>query len=230
MIVQDPPYDLIALFADLEMQKFLETLVERGQEPRRGCLAPFRWRPLRDPRRDPVWRDPVRDLGPYLGTEARFLIAWDHHGSGEEGRPAAEVERQVVDRFERAGVSPERVLVVAFAPEVERLFGGVWPRIKELLAALRQIEPPDDEAVLRRMRARFGRPVRAENLAAAFEHNPKELFEALALEIRLRRAAPLYSQIGEAVSLRGLKRDATAERIAARLVAWFPVARSPHPL
>ena len=78
MIVRDPPYDLVALFSDLDMQKLFEELVERGQEPGRRCARRFRWRSLRDPRRDTVWSQPERVLLPFIGTGCSFLIAWDH--------------------------------------------------------------------------------------------------------------------------------------------------------
>jgi len=77
MIVQEPPYDLVALFADLDMQKLSEALIERGQEPRRRCVREIRWRSQRDPRRDTVWREPDRALAPFLGMDALFLPAWD---------------------------------------------------------------------------------------------------------------------------------------------------------
>jgi hypothetical protein len=89
MIVRDPPYDLVALFSDLDMQKLFEELVERGQEPGRRCARRFRWRSLRDPRRDTVWSQPERVLLPFIGTGCSFLIAWDHSGSGRESESRA---------------------------------------------------------------------------------------------------------------------------------------------
>lgn len=45
MIVREPPYDLVALFSDSEMQKLFEALIERGQAAR-DCTRPFRWRSI----------------------------------------------------------------------------------------------------------------------------------------------------------------------------------------
>lgn len=223
MIVQEPPYELIALFSDLEMQKFLEALIERGQEEGRQCARGFRWRSLRDPRRDTVWSQPERVLLPFLRFDYRFLIVWDHHGTGLEATSASEVEEKVVRKLESVGVSADRVLALALEPELERLLVPVWPKVKALIGEERAVSPPDDAAILTEMRKLF--PVQSSNsreLKDLLHLHPKEVFESLVRLLRLRRAPPLYEKLGAQVSLPAIKRDDAATRIATAISGWFP--------
>lgn len=221
MIVQAPPYDLVALFADLDMQKFFEMLIERGQQPARRCIRTIRWRSLRDPRRDTVWRKPDQVLAPFLRTEARFLIIWDHHGSGYENIAARTIEEQTVQRLAKAGLATDRILAVAVEPELEAFFCSVWPRVKKIISSERGVPPPGDDLVAQAAR-RSGlreRPPRGSEVA--LRDHPKEMFEGLLRCLRLRRAAPLYEKIGSEISLPGVKQDRTALRIAETMRHWF---------
>jgi hypothetical protein len=204
------------------MQKLFESLIERGQDQGRGCTRPFRWRSLRDPMRDTVWSQPERPLAPFLRMDCRFLILWDHHGSGGERVQPSDVEERVSEQLERAGVPRERVLAVALNPELEGLFRSVWPRVKELIGAERSLESPDDAKILReaqKIHPRLGLP---DDLETALARNPKELFEGLVRLVNLRRAATLYAKIGSQISLRALKREPAALRIASAISGWLP--------
>ncbi|HEX4964432.1 MAG TPA: hypothetical protein VF173_26690 [Thermoanaerobaculia bacterium] len=214
----------MALFADTEMQKLFEELIERGQDVRRGCTLPFRWRSLRDPRRDTVWREPNRPLTTFLKTECRFLIVWDHYGSGYEARPSREVEELAAQRLVEAGVQRERILTVSFDPELEVSFRTVWPKIKKVVAEPRGIAPPEDSAILAEARRRDLRGRVPDDLDTALAHHPKELFEALVRLVRLRRSPDMYSKIGERVSLRALKGEQAIARVATAISTWFPPA------
>lgn len=223
MIVTEPPYDLVALFADLDMQKFFEGLIERGQVPARGCAREFRWRSLRDPRRDTVWREPERALAPFLKTDARFLIVWDQHGSGLEQKSPAEVESGVVRRMARLGVDSDRVVAVALRPELECLLQPIWGRVKEIVSSQRrQHGVPDDARVLEEARRLTPAPI-PDDFDVALERKPKEVFEGLVSGIlRLRRSAPLYARIASEISLPAVKKNPAAGRVAERIASWFP--------
>lgn len=222
MIVQEPPYDLVALFSDLEMQRLFEAWLERGQEPRRQCARWFRWRSLRDPRRDTVWSQPERALQPFFQFGCRFLIVWDHHGTGLEASAPADVETQVVQRLARAGVPDEHILAVALEPELERLLVPIWQKVKTLIGGERAMTPPEDSAILLKARE-ISRTVRSvEDFEDLLARHPKEAFEALARLVRLRRAAPLYEKIGAHTSLPTVKQDRAASRIARTISGWFP--------
>ena len=221
MIVQEPPYDLIALFSDAEMKSLLESLIERGQVGR-NCTRPFRWRSLCDPRRDTVWREPDRPLSLFLKMNCSFLIVWDHQGSGREDRDPAEVEAEAVRNLTLAGVPAERVHAVALNPEVEIAWRPVWSKVKQLVADERRAEPPSDDAILaeaRRAKPRLRIPDEFEEALSRF---PKEIFEALVRLLRLRRSPPLYAKLGQTVSIRTLKREAALARIAEAISTWLP--------
>jgi hypothetical protein len=222
MIVQEPPYDLVALFSDLEMQRLFEAWLERGQEARRRCAREFRWRSLRDPRRDTVWSQPERALQPFFQFGCRFLIVWDHHGTGLEASAPGDVEAQVVQRLTRVDVPVDRILAVALEPELERLLVPIWQKVKVLMSEERAMDPPEDAAILIKAKE-ISKAVRsASDFDDLLVRNPKEVFVALVQLVRLRRAAPLYEKIGAHTSLPTVKRDGTAGRIASTLRDWFP--------
>lgn len=221
MIVEEPPYDLVALFSDSDMQKLIERSIERGQE-QRSCTRPFRWRSLRDPRRDTVWREPDRALQVFLRTDCRFLIVWDHQGSGSEIRTLEEVETRAVGRLTTFGVPEDRVLAVAFNPELEISFRRVWPKVKRVISERRGMDAPEDSVILDEARKHLSRLQIPETFEEALARNPKELFEALIRLVRLRQSPSLYEDIGNRVSLRGLKAEQVLSRIAVAITAWFP--------
>lgn len=221
VIVQEPPYDMVALFSDLEMQQLFERLIERGQTGR-DCTRPFRWRSLRDPRRDTVWREPDRSLAPFLRMDCRLLIVWDHQGSGFEARPNSEIEDMAVQRLAGAGVPQDRVLAVALQPELEVAFLPAWPKVKRVVAEQRRVAPPEDAAILLDARKSATKLRIPEDFDVALARHPKEIFEALVRLVRLRRAPDLYTRIGEKASLRALKSESAILRIAMAISSWFP--------
>lgn len=221
MIVEEPPYDLVALFSDSDMQKLVERLIERGQE-RKSCTRPFRWRSVRDPRRDTVWREPDRALQVFFRTDSRFLIVWDHQGSGSETLTSEKIETRVVSRLTTLGVPENRVLAVAFNPELEISFRKVWPRVKRVVSDRRGMEAPEDLMILDEARKHLPRLEFSESFEEALAHTPKELFEALVRLVRLRQSPALYEEIGSRVSLQGFKAEPALSRIASAIASWFP--------
>lgn len=221
MIVDTPPYDLVALLACADQLRLLEALVERGQQS--GCLRPFRWRLIRDPRRDQVCQVPEQLLEPFLGSgSCRFLIAWDHSGSGREGQAAEMVEREVRERLKRRGVPSEEVAALAFDPELEICFRPVWRRMVDVLAEVREKEAPDDAVILAAL-TRSGH--RAADLDDAFCRFPKELVEAVFEVLSLRRSPMLYATLGQKLSI-SLLTLGTLGRFSAPLEGWFHPVRS----
>jgi hypothetical protein len=217
VIVEDPPYDLVALFACSDSVSFLTQVIERGQASR--CLRPIRWRRLRDPmRKDQLCQAPEQTLRPFVGKEPpRFLVVWDHAGSGRETAPAREVEANVRLKVAQCGVPDSRVLAIAFEPELEAVLSPVWRSAVELLAAVRQRPAPEDDAIVRRV-SRHG----VSTLPAALERFPKETVEAVVALLQLRRSPALYQTLGEKLSMPALKTGAAVERLTKTLVGWFP--------
>ncbi len=191
--------ELVVIVADLDTEAFVKTLVLRGME--RGCLRPFTFDVIRDTKRDhAVATQPTR-LVAHMPFEParRFLVIWDHHGSGRERDACEVVESNVRDAFVRIGVAREAALAVAFAPELEVVFGAVWARVRELLAAKR------GDSV-----SNFPWDAR----------DPKAAFEGLARRHRVK-APPLFEEIAKQVSLKDLKGGDAIGRIASTFVEWF---------
>jgi len=224
MIVDEPPYDLVALFADEDARLLIQGAIHRGEA--RGCLSPFRWRSLRDARRDAFRADPTKVLGPFLNLpECRFLLAWDHEGSGSTADRPAEAEEAVICSLLQAGVARNRVVAVAFEPEVETLLAPVWERVKTVMAAKRGMQAPSDDAVLALIRrvSRSGESAKpSQGVEEALLKRPKEMFSALVRFLNLRRSPRLYSDLGAQLSLRGLKEKREGSQISDALVRWFP--------
>lgn len=219
MIVDAPPYDLVALFADKDAELLFERIIERGQE--RGCIRQLRWRSLRDARRDAaVARDPGRSLQPFIGKERKLLVVWDHEGSGRERDTPQLVAEGAVQSLVRRGAARSDVLCVALVPELEVVIMPVWDRLGRALVEGRGAAP-SDPMVARRLGLDS-----VEALTEARRLRPKEAFQALVGAAGLRWSARLFEQLGQALSIPGLKGAAEIERITTQLQAWFP---SPAP-
>jgi hypothetical protein len=190
----------VILFADADAQRFVSRLVRRGIE--RRCLRPFHWEAIRDPMRDArVAQQPLAAAEPFRADpETRFLVLWDHEGSGREDRPPPEVEESVVAAFERAGVARSRVRAVAFEPEFEIVLAPAWDRVLAELASKRAELPK----------------------ALAFDRrDPKGSMKDAADEHRLRADPALYEDLASKLSLRSLKQGDALRRVGACLIEWF---------
>jgi hypothetical protein len=219
MIVSDPPYELVALFADLDAQRFFEQLIERGQQA--GCLRPFKWRSLRDPRRDTVWRSPMAFLAPLHRRDCRYFLSWDMAGSGAEEDGLAKTEEHARTDLERSGIPRSDILAVCIEPELEKVLSVVWDRVKEEVARVRGQSPPDDARIL--AKARIGAGLRIErDVHTLLLRAPKEIFEGLVAAVRLRSKADLFETLGRTLSIPALKQDATLDKVASQLAEWFP--------
>ncbi len=214
MIVDEPPYDLVVVFADADAQQFFEQVIERGQE--RHCLRPLRWRSLRDPRRDTLVHAPLAVLDPWLLHCDRFLLLCDHHGSGRDELGAEELEASL-ERTVQARLGQARELVaIVLAPELEAVLVPVWERIKELLAAQRGRSAPADEEILLQVRPADGRP-----LSDLLQADPRLVLRALFDLLQLRPNARQFTAFGNHLSLPKLKVGRAVDRCTATLQRWF---------
>ena len=220
MIVDEPPFDLVALLSDADLYRLMQGLVERGQE--RGCIRRIRWYPIRDASRDALCKRPEGILRAFFGEQRRFLIAWDHEGSGREGMDPSEVEAEVVELLVRSGVPADHVLAVAQSPELEVVFSPVWDNVKRRMARKRGMLPPSDESVLAQLSA-VGVSERISDIVDALARYPKETFQALLRVLHLRHSAAIYEGLGAELSIPRMKApNSTVERVSTTLVKWFP--------
>ncbi len=129
MLVKDPPYDLIALVADLDIQRLFGQIIERAQEPGRSCIRPIRWRLVEVPMRDATSGSPADLLEPYKRStpRPRILLIWDRNDSGSTSG-AGELAEVAVDQLARRGWAREEIHACVLGPELEIVFGaGLGP-------------------------------------------------------------------------------------------------------
>lgn len=222
MIVEEPPYDLVVLFADLDAQRLISGLIERGQE--RNCIRQIRWRPIRDPRRDVIHLVQENRLRPLLerqDRQTRVVLVWDHEGSGREADAPQDVESQTVQQLVTSGFREDHVTAVAIYPELEAVLLPAWDRVKQILSAERGLLAPTDDEV-RREAARFTYQGIPDDAATALSVRPKEMFLALVRLVRLRHSAVLYQRLGLQLSIPQLKREGSALlRLLENLAEWY---------
>lgn len=219
MIVAEPPCDLLVVFADSDAQRFCEQLIERGQE--RRCIRPLRWRSLRDPLRDTLVHDPRSAIEAHLSGCERFLLVFDHRGSGREDLEPPALEAAVEAELRQRLSPSQQAIACAFSPMLEELLVPTWERAKDLLAAKRGRAAPGDAEVLARLpRVPGGRP--PEVLADALAERPKALLDALLEILQLRHHAALFAELGGQLSAPKLKQRRSLDRLMGRLQQWFP--------
>jgi hypothetical protein len=192
--------ELVVLFADLDAQRFVTRLIERGVEQR--CLRSMSWKGVRDPMHDArVAGEPTAALAPFLRhPTCRFVVVLDHHGSGGESRSRESLESDVAQILERAGVARDRTEVIAFEPELEAALVPVWSSVLELLARKRGA------------------------LCAALDANardPKTSWERALRAYQLKSSSALFGELATSLSLSTLKNGSALGRLAACLVRWF---------
>ncbi len=192
--------ELVVLFADTDAERFVSTLIHRGIES--GCLRALKWQAIRDPMRDPqVARSPTVALASFLHVRsARFLVVWDHDGSGREQEEPSSVEESVVRLLVQAGLPKENVAAVAFVPELEVALMPVWDRAIEVLARKRSRLPP---------------------AMTPSQGDPKGAFHTALRELRLRPQASLFEELASEISVPRIKNGEAIARMAAHLVSWF---------
>ena len=213
---------MVALFADLDAQQLIERIVARGEE--RRCLRPLRVFSERTPARDSLARDPRRWL-PFLDPASRYLVVWDHQGSGFGDVSVAEAHARQCRVG--AGIAEEGVCAVALDPEVEAALMPAWERVKGILAVGGggpRSMPADDE-VLRR--ARHHGVAADVPWAEAVIRHPKEVFRGLLDLLQKRPSSAHFDALGQKLSVPLLKQPladgspSPIGRITAQLVTWF---------
>lgn len=179
--------DLIALTADGQQEKTLETLLcERRQALR---IREVRFDIFRHPRSDPgVYREAHNFLRPYRQAYAYALVLLDRQWSGSPGNGDT-LRVQIGQRLEQSGWSPDQYVVVVADPELE---AWVWVESQVVAEELRL-----DWAAIRTLGKERGfwpadapKPIR-----------PKELLEAILIRQRRPRSAAIFQAIARRVSL-----------------------------
>ena len=194
-------FDLVCLSADADTERLLEAVVRRGIE--RQCLPPIAIRYLRDPMRDSsVVRNAHTLLLPYAREPLpKFLVIWDHHGSGRECDTPAAVESDVKGLIARLGIPITDILTLAIAPELELLLEPVWSGVLDILGQLGSRTRPN---------------------SAFHSRDPKKSLQEAAKAAGVKLAPHVFTTLGDRASLPQLKRTVPGKRLADQLESWFP--------
>jgi len=219
MIGNGRKQDLLAVFADEDAKVFFAELVRRGIE--RKCLAPFTWDAMRDPRRDSFVRNPLSTIRSKMEGFKKFLLIWDHEGSGfDDPKEAEEGVFEVLEKYE---IDRERVGVAALVPELEIAIVPVWEKVKSSLAKKRKTVSPSDDEIHAELRHRIKRALwETSSIFDLLQTNPKECLQALVHVLDLRFSHTIFQTIGEQVSIREMKQSPQVHSLIKRLERWFP--------
>lgn len=202
--------DLLALTADPQMQRTVETLLG-CRRPALG-IRPIDYDVVRHPRRDPGCRVNAGALiNPQRNLYRKAMVIFDYAGCGERQRTAPDLETALEQEYAAAGWGPDRIVFLVIEPELEAwLFGGSdahlrnavsWPRpgtIREWLHTQGHLQPD------------AGKPT-----------DPKAAIKAVLTQSRI----PLSSEIFEAQARRtSLARcqDRAFQKFRSTLQRWFP--------
>lgn len=203
-----PETDLVVLLPGKDEKAMIGGLL--GRAPSLG-IRPVRHEVVTHPQHDPgCYRSPEALLRLHQKRAARALVVFDHEGSGQEHRPAAEVEEEVRGRLRRAGWE-DRAEVVVLQPELEVWVWSDSPVVDEALGWDGR-DPPLREWLRERgfLRPGEAKPAR-----------PKEAVEAALREVRIPRSSAIYGRIAERVSVKHCT-DPSFHRLKQVLLEWFP--------
>lgn len=179
--------DLIALTADVQQEKTLETLLRERRQALR--IREVQFDIFRHPRSDPgVFYEAHNLLRAYQNSYAYALVLLDRQWSGSPGNSDT-LRAQIGQRLEQSGWPPDRYVVVVADPELE---AWVWADSQVVAEELRL----DWSAIRALGKERGFWPA-----DAAKPIYPKELLEAILFRQRRPRSAAIFQAIARRVSL-----------------------------
>lgn len=201
--------DLVALVPGKDDRETLAGLIEARQPSL--AIRPIRAEVLVHPRRDPgCFHEAPALLQTFQRRAQRALVLFDHEGSGQENRPASELERDLEARLATYGW-PDRAKVIVIEPELEIWVWSNSPQV-ELAVGWHGRRPG-----LRRWLADnnywpAGQPKPA---------RPKECLDAALRAGGVRRSSSIFRQLAETVGLERCQ-DSKFLQLKRLLALWFP--------
>ena len=200
--------DLVILVADKNMEYTARGLLGRPQALE---IEPVEWDLFVHPRRDPGCLNEAHDFLRPFSHDYRFaMVLFDHHGSGQEGRPAAELVARVQRNLARNGWA-DRARVVVLDPELEVWVWSNSPSVDECLGWAGH-RPPLREWLSANGHWPDG---------ATKPPDPKGAMEAALRHARKPRSSAIYLNLASRVSLRGCA-DPAFHCFVHTLQEWFP--------
>ena len=205
------PIDLVALLPGLDERETMSALLTRRHKTIGVRRIDFELLP--HPRRDSGCHQEAEEaLRPYLRRARHALVLFDHFGSGQDLRPAVEVESDVERRLNANGWC-DRGLAVVIEPELE---SWVW---SDSDVVAKTLSWPGGGARLDEWLGNGGyREIGLE------PRQPKEAFLAALRSAALRKSAAIYRKLAETLPVGDCK-DRSFQKLRSQLRAWFPVAQ-----
>ena len=198
--------DLVALVADVQQEKTLETLL-RERRPSLG-IREITFDIYRHPRQDPgVFHEAHDFLAPVIDSYSHALVLLDEAWEGAPG--GADVLRsELMARLARKGWTPERCQAIVIRPELE---AWVWANSAVVPAVLRTTWKDIHALARRRGYWDEGQPKPAE---------PKALLEDILRQQRRPRSSSLFQALARRVSLARCQ-DQAFVLLRETLRGWF---------
>ncbi|WP_153188653.1 hypothetical protein [Candidatus Magnetaquicoccus inordinatus] len=149
------------------------------------------------------------------GQFAKVMLIWDHHGSGKEQEPAAQVQQHISAKMENESWSGH-YLAQVLVPELEE---WLWHN-PEAIGKHLQV----DEPLLQEWQQQFAAKKEME-VVDCRKRYPKELFFYCLQRKRNHNPRPEdYRKIAGIASLRAWQKSESFKRIVILLKEWFPDA------
>ncbi len=200
--------DLIVLVADNNMENTLRGLLSRHWAL---GIRPITYDIFRHDKRDPgCWTDAHNYLRPYIRQYRYALVMFDHEGSGQEERKAAELEKDLENRLRENGWAEGRARVIVLEPELEIWVWSDSPQVDRCLGW--EAHQPG----LRTWLQQQGLLTHGAFKPA----DPKKALEAALREVKTPRSSAIYRRLAEQVSFQRCV-DPCFKRFREILTEWF---------
>ncbi|MDJ0762210.1 MAG: hypothetical protein QNJ97_04400 [Myxococcota bacterium] len=202
--------DLILLFADLDAENAVTTLIDKRQESLQ--IRSITYDKIRHQMRDSgCCREAGAMLQSFLVTHTHAMVFFDHHGSGRDSRPASKLQLEVENDLVQRGWHRDEVACIVFEPELEN---WVWVNSVHVAEALGFGKQAND---LKRYLHNSGM-IGSEMTKPP---DPKTAVEHCLRRAKKPRSARFYSNLAELVSLSSCI-DPSFDKFKTNLRRWFP--------
>jgi len=197
--------DLVVLVADKNMEASVKTLIQKRHKSLgiRQVQADVFVHPRRD---SGVFHEAHIFLQPFRNKYRYALVMFDHEGSGQQNRPAQQLEQRVKQRLEQSGWQG-RCEFIVLEPELE---AWVWSSSHHVPKVL-GLTPQKMQQILQRFPINhLGKPQR-----------PKEAMEECLRQAKIPRSSSIYAELAETVGLQNCV-DPSFVKFRQTLQKWFP--------
>ncbi len=199
--------DLIALVADIQQEKTLETLLHERQQALH--IRPITFDIRRHPGKDPgVYKEAAKFLQSHATSYTHALVLLDHAWQGVPG-DAQTVAQTIRENLHRTGWMAATCEVIVIEPELEAWVWSTSP------AVLQELDMTWEQVMA------LAQQYNSWDAGQPKPHAPKELLEAILRQQRRPRSAAIFQAPARKVSLTRCQDQAVA-LLRETLAQWFP--------